>query len=281
MKRLNQHPTQAFARELADICSPLEKLNITYFGHACINEKGEFAALNNNPEFMRYYLNKHYYNADIHMAKEAQLVNFVVCDNVTLDSEGQKLKREAINFGVDHTFTIIEKDVRGMQYYHFSTTLKDASFNQEYFRHYDLLKHFILYFNEQIASSKNLSDAYSTTFALAENSREFFNNEEATIREEFLQQLNIKDKHKMTLTILSHDAKKYLTTHYRHKLSPREIDCLTLTLQGKTAKLIAKEFNISRRTVEEHLASIKKKMKAYSKSELIEKVIVDYTDTWL
>lgn len=282
MKKINTHPTQTHARELADICHPLKQLNITYFAHARINDKGQFAALNNHPEFMRYYLSKHYYNADIHMARESQLANYVLWDNVALDSEGENLKREAIAFGVDHTFTLIEKNALGMQYYHFSTNLKNESFNQEYFRHFDLLKHFIMHFNEQVTSSKHLSSAYSTTFSLTENPTTLINEcRTLTARERFLQQLNIKNKHQYAMDLLNQDTKKYLSTRYQHKLSPREIDCLALTVQGKTAKLIASALAISRRTVEEHIASIKTKLNAYSKSDLIEKVIENHTSTLL
>lgn len=53
--------------------------------------------------------------------------------------------------------------------------------------------------------------------------------------------------------------------------SSRELECLRHTIRGKTAKQVAVEMKISRRTVEEHLNNIKIKMGVFSKAELIEK----------
>jgi DNA-binding CsgD family transcriptional regulator len=58
-------------------------------------------------------------------------------------------------------------------------------------------------------------------------------------------------------------------------LTKREIDCLNLTIRGKTAKEIAAQLKISSWTVEEHLTNIKRKMNVHSKSALIDKTI-DY-----
>lgn len=56
-------------------------------------------------------------------------------------------------------------------------------------------------------------------------------------------------------------------------LSQREIECLQLSVRGKTAKQVANELGISRRTVEEYLDNIKIKMGVFSKAELINKAI--------
>jgi DNA-binding CsgD family transcriptional regulator len=56
-------------------------------------------------------------------------------------------------------------------------------------------------------------------------------------------------------------------------LSKREIECLQLTIKGYTAKRIARELNISHRTVEEYLFNIRVKTGTSSKSELIEMTI--------
>ncbi len=52
-------------------------------------------------------------------------------------------------------------------------------------------------------------------------------------------------------------------------LTQREIDCLNLTANGKSAKEIARHFNISHRTIEVHLASIKRKLNCKTKLELL------------
>lgn len=56
-------------------------------------------------------------------------------------------------------------------------------------------------------------------------------------------------------------------------LSKREIECLHHTIQGKSAKIIGFELDISQRTVEEHIANIKAKLGVRTKTELIYKAI--------
>lgn len=53
-------------------------------------------------------------------------------------------------------------------------------------------------------------------------------------------------------------------------LSKRELECLNLTVKGYTAKKIARELQISHRTVEEYIYNMRVKVGASSKAELIE-----------
>lgn len=59
-------------------------------------------------------------------------------------------------------------------------------------------------------------------------------------------------------------------------LSTRELECLQLTVKGYTAKRIARELNISHRTVEEYLYNIRIKAGAGSKAELIEMTLDNF-----
>lgn len=59
-------------------------------------------------------------------------------------------------------------------------------------------------------------------------------------------------------------------------LSKREMDCLYLTIKGYTAKKIARELQISHRTVEEYLVNIRMKKGASSKAELIEMTVNEF-----
>jgi DNA-binding CsgD family transcriptional regulator len=60
------------------------------------------------------------------------------------------------------------------------------------------------------------------------------------------------------------------------KLSEREMQCLQFTVKGYTAKKIAKELNISHRTIEEYLNNIRIKVGVNSKSELIEMTMQNF-----
>lgn len=59
-------------------------------------------------------------------------------------------------------------------------------------------------------------------------------------------------------------------------LSKRELECLRLTIRGKTTKQIAIILGLSRWTVDEYLTNIKLKMNVATKSELIDKTIEQF-----
>ncbi len=68
--------------------------------------------------------------------------------------------------------------------------------------------------------------------------------------------------------------KSYHITNYdKPRLTPRETECLFLTLRGKTAKEIGLFLNISFRAVEDHIENIKIKMNVSSKYELMDESI--------
>lgn len=54
------------------------------------------------------------------------------------------------------------------------------------------------------------------------------------------------------------------------QLTNRQIECLSLLQQGKTYKQIAKDLNISQRTVEHHMELLKVKTNKRFKTELID-----------
>ncbi len=68
--------------------------------------------------------------------------------------------------------------------------------------------------------------------------------------------------------------KLYTNDHHQYNLSLREMECLFYLLRGKTVKTIAKILHLSPRTVESYVERIKYKFQCLSKSELLEKAII-------
>lgn len=56
-------------------------------------------------------------------------------------------------------------------------------------------------------------------------------------------------------------------------LTPREIDVIQHVLIGKSAKEVARELDLSPRTIEQHIANIKRKFGCKTKFELASKLI--------
>lgn len=64
-----------------------------------------------------------------------------------------------------------------------------------------------------------------------------------------------------------------ISVSYNTICTPREKQVINLLIRGKTAKEIAFELNLSKRTIEHYIENIKLKMNVDTKSQLIEKVL--------
>ncbi len=291
-----QNPTFVAASELKDICRPLEKLSISYFSHVRVTKSGELSIIGNNPEFIGHYLENEYYNADIHMAKKGALGSFVVWDAIERHGKSLQMHSEAATFGVQHTFTIVEQGRDYNNYYHFANNDTDQSINQTYISNLDLLKLFILHFNESVSQSSLLSHAHALSFHLDEEGEYSYSAQHNLLlpkekRVEFMNELRLNEFSNISKRLssiiqtttrnYSHEdlPKEPSTTKYQPKvtlnqLSKREVECLHLTMRGKSAKQVSSELGISHRTVQEYLTNVKAKLGVASKSELIEQAII-------
>ena len=57
------------------------------------------------------------------------------------------------------------------------------------------------------------------------------------------------------------------------QLTPREREIAALLVEGKTSKLIARQIDLSPRTVEMHRAKLMRKFAASTSSELVHKLV--------
>lgn len=252
--KIKKHPALLYTQDIKDICKPLEHLNISYFSHVHVDINGKFSAISNNPLFHEHYLRKQYYNADIHMAQCDNLGKYVIWDHMKCSGQSEKLNQEASEFGVKHSFTLLEKNKDGNNYYHFATHLNDSSINEDYIRNMDLLKIFILHFNQSVSQSKNLHHAYDLTFTIACNQAEF------SLHSEILHQ---KQQRNLFLKNI-----KFNSLELEKTLSLRELEVLTWLHQGKTLLQIAEILGITEITVKKHVANIKEKTKCYTQFQL-------------
>jgi DNA-binding CsgD family transcriptional regulator len=250
--KIANHPIFLYSSEIVELCQPLLKLNISYFAHVHIDQQGSFAAISNNPAFANHYLTHQYYNADIHMAANNQFGNYVIWDAIERIGHSLKMHSEAAEFGVRHTFTIMETDSTGSHFYHFATHLASSAINQIYLTNLDLLNLFIDYFKDNIQQSKSLIKAYDIKFMLATEGAGYMFRDGDTLsvpRFEFMNDLDLK--------------------YYHKNLSERQIECLYHLVHGKTQKQIAAMLNLAPKTIEHYLETIKHKFSCYSRSELV------------
>lgn len=258
MKSIQNHPSLLYAQDISTLCQPLLKLNISYFAHVHIDLAGHFSGVSNNAAFGEHYLKNKYYNADIHMASENKFGHYVIWDAIERSGQSLKMHSEAAEFGVRHTFTIIEKDHTGKHFYHFANNSPSPTINQVYLTNIDLLKLFIAYFKDNIKQSKLLAKAYDIKFKLDTTAKGYI----------------IKTDDKIRVPEIEFIRELKLGTHFsNHALSKRQLDCLYYLIRGMTVKEISNYLNLSPKTVEHYLDAAKIKLNCFSRSGLIQKAL--------
>jgi DNA-binding CsgD family transcriptional regulator len=256
--KISQHPSLHHSQDINDICRPLHLLNMSYFSHVRIDKNNQFSAICSNPGFTEHYLKNQYYNADIHMANDNLFGDYVIWDAIPLTGQSQKLSQEAMEFGINTTFTIIKNGKDSKNFYHFAANHASKEFNQVCLSNIDLLKLFISHFNNEVSQSKILSSSYDFRFGLDPNAEGFKTAihenlaDIKNIRNAFLREINTNTQHDAIL-LLSAQKKK----------------CLELLVMGHSTKQIANKLNLSKRTVEHYLDKIREVMNCQNSKELI------------
>lgn len=246
---LKDHPSISNEQAFKDLCAPLALFNISSFANARVNHKGEFSTLCNHPSYLLHYLENNYHQADI-SSKNAppEIQNYLMWDMLECHGKTANMLSDAATFNYRHIFTIVKKEAEHTDYYHFGTHLNSPSINQWYLNNLDKLELFIDYFNEKMSQFKTLSRGHDITFPVAQS------NECQILGLESLSQNEQQFIHQISRT---------------HRLSLRQQQCLELAVQGHSAKQIANHLNISHRTVEDHLHTLRQKFHAKNKTELI------------
>lgn len=73
----------------------------------------------------------------------------------------------------------------------------------------------------------------------------------------------------LTKSIAEKQSKDGLTSHWQTKLSDREIEVVNAVVKGLPNKLIARELNITERTVKAHLTAVFEKLKVSDRIKLV------------
>jgi DNA-binding CsgD family transcriptional regulator len=260
MFNLLKHPSLLHADQIAEICAPLKKLNISYFSHVRISHDKKMSAISSNPDFTEHYLKNQYFTTDIHMVDENKFGNFFVWDGIEFSGRSGQMCREAGEFGIHNPFTIIDRNNNGIDYYHFANNSTNKQINQMYLANIDLLHLFISYFKDNIKKSKPLSKAHDFKFNVNSDIKIAFEDSLITYdRSDFLNSINHKKFPKIEIE--------------NQTLSKRQSEILRLVVRGMTMKEIGKILNLSPRTVGHYFETIKMKLNISTRSELISKTV--------
>jgi DNA-binding CsgD family transcriptional regulator len=264
-EKFRNHPILLYADELKNLCKPLEYLNITTFTHLQVDANNQLTGLSNHPTCWINYMEKNYFDCDPLVMTKSEKIDigrYLVWDTVDCYGEASAMVQDAADFGFKHVFTIIKKEKDLTHFYNFGANLSDSGINQVYVNNIDLLDRFIGFFNSSVKRSKNLVEAYA--IVMNSNKKQFNN---FNHKETFLSSRLKEEKSLFLQTLLNSKSTPYYLTR-------KELECAKLLVEGKTAKEIARICCLSFRTIEDRINSLKQKLNARNKSELIAKLTI-------
>ena len=264
---ISQHPCLVSPADMVSLCQPLQKLGITYFGHAIIHANGMLTGICSNADYFHLYLKHKFFNLDFQTGAHLNSFDYIIWDYLPRAKLAKDYYQLDANFHLYHVFSVIKADPLLCQthIYHFAAGHFQPEMNNFYVRHRQLLEQFILYYNEQLNKNSFLKTAHKLSIPVEKpllervliDSRQSLLTEEAI--NDFLQAIHqypTEDNQGFALNT--------------QDLSSREQQCLYLLAHGHTAKTIAKSLKLSPRTIYFYIENMKKKIGHYKKNELVE-----------
>ena len=224
--------------EVSEIMSSkLKQHGMTAFNYYKIYFDGRVIRLSSDQAWTEHYFKKNYMNTmSVPKSYLAKPLNYYVW---LTDDCPEMLLDAALNFNTSNGISIAQKNSDYIEYFCFASTLQNtAIINRFYLNNLGVLHQYGLDFKDQ---AKNI--------------------------------LKIADENSMQLTdteVCHADCRP--EEHSIINLTSRQYDCSRLLLQGMTYKEIARELNLSSRTIESYVDILKIKLACKNKTELVIKL---------
>ncbi len=247
---------------LKQVCKPLfDTFNLTNFGYKKVTQDGKYIFLSTNEEWLKF----HYQNIGGHgtffkgAMERSQKIGFerTIWPIEPKDDFLQALFEHNMNNGIN----FYRADGNDIDLWTFSTEKTSHQHPNSYVEILNYLEKFIVYFNG-IASEiiKECKEDDYATLAGEVGLEKAFSIGDVNKKKEKIENFN-NFLENTSIIIEGEEGPVSLTKRQRQ--------CLEKLCYGKTAKEIARDLDISARTVEEHLDIVKQKGGFSTKSELI------------
>ena len=244
------------ACHIDEICSPLKKLDITYFTYMKNHIDGSQVYLSNSA-----YWIEDYYKLELYKSSSFEAGPDLYCSGNyiwTKEDNAEVYLHGRNKFDSDNGMTIINKSDLYCEFYFFSGSTKATWLSNFYLNNMDLLEKFIIYFKDSAnlllkKAEKNriFFPKLSNNADLIPESMNYIYDNVLNVRNEFLREMN-----------------------FHTNISARENEVAFHLLKGKTAIETAKALFISKKTVERHIENMKVKLQCGNKVELIKRLLM-------
>lgn len=254
-----QHPCLRYHSVLDALCRPLRNLGVTFFAYTAVDSAGRAYCLGSKADYAAEYLKRNYAKSDIHTQPEnvTKQYTYHFWDYVKLELQAKQIYEMAAAFNQGHTLTITRNEKEMTHCYHFSGAIADVSLNQRYLDKMDLLHSYVDFFDRCLADIPEISAIYQHPTNLA--------NPQQSIKKEF--KIITENPRYMNLPTQATTNLRFQHAS-RYYLTDSERQCLYWLYRGKSADMIAEIMQVTRKTIERHIASIKEKYGCYTLFQL-------------
>jgi len=231
------------------LCLPLKDLGIRYFQYVKKTTDNEYLHLSNLPGWLSYFFEKkHYLNCFFHDPHKKYSPGNYLWEGLSNQHIICKELRDL--FGINHGITHVKIYQDSYEFFHFGAEKSQYEINNLYLNHFYLFERFILYFKDNL-TNKILNELPKSIIVPSRDD----------ITSNPQPKPNISQFYEQT------DFNNYYLPNLEY-LTRREIECLKWYLRGKTAPEIAIILNLSPRTIEGYINSIKNKTQCFNRSQL-------------
>lgn len=233
-----------YYKKIERLISPLKNYGISYFSWQTVSNEGKWSIVGNRLDWLEYSAHNRFYMNDpslIHPEFYSNSINYTATHK---DENFQNtiIKEAMERFDLNHGLVMVEKNREGAEFAIFAAPNKNSHVINTYINNVSGLKKFVRYFKQEMVQ--------------AIDAMQEINVDIAEIKHDFLS----KNKRLLSASCdLDFDQVTGQNFATKIAITKREQECLHYTLQGMTAKEIARVLQISHRTVEIHLDNIRKK----------------------
>lgn len=268
MQLRNNHFFLNQSQDIDAILQPLKRFGVVYYTYIANHRDGSQVYLSNSSRWIEDYYTLNLYRSSIfEFNPELYQDSHVLWDS---NSSSDVISHGKQYFDSDNGITIIKPKKEFCEFHIFSASVNNSMITNFYINNLDILNVFIMHMKEQAQSifkraEKNrliIPDHYTKNCYDIND----VNLPNLVQRDEFFRDIKTTDQRSLFST--SAEA-----GHLQNiKLTRREQECLKYLVQGKSAKQTANLLNLSPRTVEIYLDTLKSKLNCRTKLALVGKV---------
>jgi DNA-binding CsgD family transcriptional regulator len=258
---LYSNQVRKYHNRIKDICAPLQEyLNISYVSYQKVDSNGNYTILANRPDYLEYFFEERIYNYDPYLIDTSNYNNglfrfLVIPEFVNQEDKGTIgviLDKCQKNFNFYQSILLTLKNNDYYETFCFATGDRNKNTIFRFANEMNLFQQFISYFKKNTSAIINEIDELKISLKQIKG-EDFFEGYKEIAQ-------NRVDKPTYDSIFQQISPRDFQICKKLEQLTPKEKQCLSFLLKGKTAYETSVILGVSKRTIEAHHNNIKTKL---------------------